>query len=112
MLYPLLESLDMTVKHRAGAPATHVVPGAVNVEPFLGALFAAANFVAHLGIEYFGAAAGKGAEAGVFQNRESLRDGKLEDPLGEVPDLDSGECLDDDVRIERPEAPKQFKIPI
>src|SRR2546423_10274779 len=112
MIDPLLESFDVTVEHGAGAAPAHLVPDAMNIEPFCGTLLAAANLVAHLWIEYFSAAAGERTEARLFQNGERFGNGKLEDPLREMPDLDGGECLDDDLRIESAEAAKQFEIPI
>ena len=55
---PMREGLDVTVKHRAGAAATHFMPGAMNIEPFGSGFFSATNGIAHDGIENFRAAAG------------------------------------------------------
>ena len=51
------------------------MPGAMHFGPFLGGLFAAADFVAHLRVEDLRAAAGQGAEprfAQKFQRRYDL----------------------------------------
>ena len=58
MIDALLERLDVAVEHRAGAAAAHLMPGAMHLEPFLGGFFAAADLVAHTGIENLRAAAG------------------------------------------------------
>ena len=34
MVDPLFDRLDVPVKHRAGAAATHLVPGAMHIKPF------------------------------------------------------------------------------
>jgi hypothetical protein len=41
--------LDVAVEHGAGAALAHLVPGAMDLEPFLGAFLAAANLVADAG---------------------------------------------------------------
>src|SRR5438105_10277672 len=62
MIDTLIEGFDMTIKHRAGAATAHAMPGAMNIEPFVGRFFAAANLVAHGGIKNFGATAGDGTQ--------------------------------------------------
>jgi hypothetical protein len=47
----------MSVEHGARAAAAHLMPRPVDVEPFLGSFFPAANLVAHNRIENFRAAA-------------------------------------------------------
>ena len=47
MIDPLLVGLDVSVQHRARAAPTHLVPGPMDLEPFRGALFSAAEFIAH-----------------------------------------------------------------
>ena len=64
----------MTIEHRAGAAATHLVPGAMDFEPFLRAFFAAADFVAHSRIENLRAATGHGTETSIAQSLERLRE--------------------------------------
>src|ERR1043166_7205742 len=93
MIDALFESLDMTVKHRAGAAAAHFVPGAMNIEPFLGRFFAAANPVPHFGIENFRAAASDGTETVFSQKPQCVGDRHLEDPLCEVANFNRGECF-------------------
>ena len=112
MIDAVLESFDMTVEHRAGAAASHVVPNAVDIEPFLGALLAPAEFVAHPGIENLGAAAGERSQAGVAQNFKRLRDGELEDALREMANFDRRECFDGDVRIESAQTVQQLQVPL
>ena len=102
---PLRRRLDVAVEHRAGAPLAHLVPGAVDFEPFLGALLAAANLVAHFGIENLRAAAGQRTQPRLAQNLERLADRLLRDPLGEMPDFDRGEGLDGRDPGRRPSAP-------
>ena len=52
------ECLDVAVEHGAGAAAPHVVPGAMDLEPFFCALIASTNLIAHSRIENFRAAPG------------------------------------------------------
>ena len=67
MIDPMLEGLDVTVKHRAGAATTHFVPDAMNVQPFRGAFFAPTKFIAHPGIENFRTAPGNRTETVLAQ---------------------------------------------
>ncbi len=69
---PLLQRLDVAIEHGASAAATHLVPGAVDLEPFLRAFLAAAELVAHLRIENLRAAASERAQTGIAQNRECV----------------------------------------
>ena len=112
MLHPLLERLNMTVEHGARAAAPHLVPDAMHIEPFFGALFPPADFIAHFRIENLRAAAGESAQASLAQNRERLRNGKLENALRQMANLDRGESLDDQIGIERAQPVQQFDIPI
>ena len=70
---------------------------AVDLQPFLGAFLAAADLVAHGGIEDFRAAAGERAEARRAQDFQCLADRLLRDALGQVPDFDGGERLDGEI---------------
>src|SRR5438552_15122853 len=53
MIHPMREGLDVTVKHRAGAPPTQFVPGAMNVQPFGSGFFVPTNAIAYPGMEIF-----------------------------------------------------------
>ncbi len=112
MIDPLLVRLDMTVKHRAGAAAPHLVPGAMHLEPFRGGLLAAANSSRTPGIENFGAAAGERVEAGLAQDAQGFGDRVFENPARQMANLDRGEGLDLELRIECAEPAEQFEIPI
>src|ERR1700731_541175 len=60
MIDTLLEGFNVAIKHGASAATTHPMPGPVNVEPFLGGFFAAANPVSDVRIKDFRAASGDG----------------------------------------------------
>src|SRR6266705_4118554 len=60
MIDTLLESFDVPVQHGGSDAAAHSMPGPVNIEPFLGRFFAAANPVPHFRIKNFCTAAGDG----------------------------------------------------
>src|SRR4051812_17916078 len=45
MINALLERFDVPVKHRGCAAASHLVPDAVDIQPFLSAFLSAAKFV-------------------------------------------------------------------
>src|SRR6188768_472078 len=47
MINPLLDGLDMSVEHRAGASPTHLMPGPMDLKPLCRALFSTAQFVTH-----------------------------------------------------------------
>src|SRR5438270_13608744 len=53
MIDPLLERLDVSIKHRASAAATQPMPNAMDIKPLGGGLLAAADFVALIGVEHF-----------------------------------------------------------
>ena len=83
MIHAVGERFDMAVKHRAGAAPAHPVPGAVNVEIFLGRFLPSGDGRTHLPAKNLRPAAGKRVEAGLFQFNQCLLDGFLCDP-GEV----------------------------
>ena len=56
MIDPLGQRFDVSVEHGARAAAAHSMPRPMDVEPFLGSFFPAANLVPHNGIENFRAA--------------------------------------------------------
>src|SRR2546421_236370 len=112
MIDALFDRFDVAVKHGAGAAAAHVVPDAVDIEPFRRALLTAAKFVAHLRIEYFRAASGKRAKTGLAENGECVRNRTFKDPLSEMADFNGRECLDRYVRIKAAEPLEQFEIPL
>jgi len=107
---PVRGGLDVAVEHRAGAPLAHLVPGAMDFEPFVGAFLAAANLVADLGIENFRAAAGERTQPRFAQNFERLADGLFRDPLGQVPDFDGGERLDGEIGAGGLQRPKHLRV--
>src|SRR6266571_9422484 len=57
MIDALSKRFDVSVEHCARAAAAHSMPRPMDVEPFLGSFFPAANLVPHNGIENFRAAA-------------------------------------------------------
>src|SRR5438128_972306 len=57
MVNAMSQGLDVPVEHGAGAAAAHLVPSAVNIEPFRGRFFSAADRIAHNRIKNLGAAA-------------------------------------------------------
>ena len=93
MIHAVGERFDVAIKHRAGAAPAHPVPGAVNVEIFLGRFLSFGNGGTHLLAKNLRPAAGQRVEAGLFQFNQCLLDGFLRDP-GEVQDFDGGETLE------------------
>src|SRR6266404_5398446 len=63
MVDALSQCFDVSVKHRARAPAAHAVPGPMNVEPFGSGFLSAADRIAHSRVENFRAATGDRAKA-------------------------------------------------
>ena len=57
MIDALSKCFDVSVEHRARAAAAHSMPRPVDVEPFLGSFFPAANLISDNGIENLRAAA-------------------------------------------------------
>jgi len=57
MIDALGQRFNVSVEHGARAAAAHLMPRPMDVEPFLGGFFPAANLVPHSGIENFRAAA-------------------------------------------------------
>src|SRR4029077_1924957 len=94
MIHPMREGLDVTVKHRAGAPPTQFVPDARNIEPFGSGLFAPTNGIAHHRIENFRAAAGDRTQTVLSQKLQHFSNREAKDALSEVTHFDSGESLD------------------
>jgi hypothetical protein len=91
---PMREGLDVTVKHRAGAAATHFMPGAMNIEPFGRSFFSATDRIAHDGIENFRAAAGNRTKTVLAQKLQHLSNREPKDALCEVTHFNGGESLD------------------
>ena len=92
---------DLPVKHRACAAAAHRMPGAMDVEPFGGGFLAAANLVAHDGVENLGATPCDRTKPGFAQNFQRIANRHLEDSLGQMADFDRCKCLYMQLRIER-----------
>ena len=70
---PLFVSLDVSVEHRAGAAATHLMPDTMDFEPFPRCLFATTNLIAHTGIENLRPATGERTEPGLTQTSRASR---------------------------------------
>src|SRR5216117_3336264 len=101
MIDAMGERLDVSVEHGARAAATHSVPGSMDVEPFGGGFFAAADCVAHDGIEDFRATAGNRAEPCFTQNFKRVTDRHAENPLSKMANLDGSKSFDVKIGIER-----------
>ena len=100
MIDPVRGSFDVTVEHGTGAVAPHLVPGSVHFSPFFGAFLAPADLVANLRIKDLGAAAGNRTQSVLPEKLKGITEGKFEDALGEVSNLDGGERLDDQLLVE------------
>ena len=92
MIHAVGEALDVAVKHRAGAAPAEPVPGAVDVQIFLGGFLAAWRWRADFLAENFRAAAGERVEAGGLQFNQRLLDGFFREP-GEVQNFNGGETF-------------------
>ena len=93
MIHAVGEALDVAVKHGAGAAPAEPVPGAVDVQIFLGGFLAAGDVRADFLAENFRAAAGERIEAGGFQFNQRLLDGFFREP-GEVQNFNGGETFE------------------
>src|ERR1700694_2475150 len=63
MVNALSQCFDVSVKHRARAPAAHAVPSPMNIEPFGSGFLSAADRIAHSRVENFRATTGDRAQA-------------------------------------------------
>jgi hypothetical protein len=108
----LLQRFDVSVKHRARAVAAHLMPGPVNVEPFLGGLFAATNTITHFGVEDFRATACNRTQSMSPQKLQRIFDRHLKNPLGQMTDLDCGKSFDVQTRVECAQSIQQIQIPL
>src|SRR5437588_2670932 len=106
MIGSLSKRFDVSIEHRASATATHSVPGPMNIQPFRGRFFAAADLVAHVCIENFRAPAGDRPQAGFTKKLKGFWNRHSEDPLREVTNLNGGERLDMQIRIKGAQAPQ------
>src|SRR5436190_887380 len=111
MIHPLSKRLDMPVEHGAGAATAHRVPGSMNVEPFSGSFFAAADLMAHKRIENFSATTGDGAQTVGAQSLQRFRDRHPENPVRQMPNLDRSKSLDVKIRRECAQPLQKIQIP-
>src|SRR5215467_13556446 len=112
MIDALSERLDVTIEHRAGAAATHLMPDAMDIEPFGSCFFAATDLVAHNGIENLGAAAGDRAKTGFAQSLQGIADRHAKDPLSKMPHLNRGESFDMKTGIKGVQPTQKIEIPL
>ena len=66
VISPMSKRLDVSVKHRACAAATHRMPGAMDIEPLVGGFLAATDLIAHDRIENLSANTG-------YRNKPSVK---------------------------------------
>ncbi len=92
MIHAVGKAFDVAVKHRAGAAPAEPVPGAVDVQIFLGGFLALGDGAADFLAENFRAAAGERIEAGVLQFNQRLLDGFFGEP-GEMQNFNGGETF-------------------
>src|SRR5438034_1664193 len=112
MIDTLLERFDVAVEHGAGAAAPHPMPNPMDIEPFLGGFFAAANPIPHLGIKNFGAATGNGTKSVRAQKLERLRDRHLENSLSKMANFNGGKGFDVQIAIESAQSSQEFQVPL
>jgi len=94
MIHPMREGLDVTVKHRAGAPPTQFVPGAMNVQPFAAVSLPRQMVSRTTGIENFRTTPGNRTETVLAQKLQHFLESGDEDAPSKVTHFDSGESLD------------------
>src|SRR6266566_8536760 len=87
------------------------MPGAMHLQPFGCGLLATADLIAHNRIENLGATARDRTETGFAQSFECVTDRHPKDSLGQMTNLDCGECFDVKLRIERAQLPQKIQIP-
>src|SRR5438874_1179171 len=88
------------------------MPGAVNLQPFLGAFFAATNLIPNGRVENFCAATSDRTEAGASQKLQGFGNRNAEDPLGEVTHFDRSKGFDMEVRIQSAQATHEIQVPV
>jgi len=93
VIHAVGERFDVTEQHRARAATARAMPGAVDVQPFLGGFLALGDGVAYFLSENFRAAARERFKSGVVQFAQRLFRGFLREP-GEVQDFNRGETFE------------------
>src|SRR5438876_10853022 len=87
------------------------MPGAMHVQPFGCGLLATADLIAHARIENLRATAGDRAESFLAQRFQCIADRHAKDSLGQMTNLDRGECFDVKLRIEGTQSTQKIQIP-
>src|SRR4030095_6629931 len=87
------------------------MPRPMNVEPFGGGFFAAADFIADSSIENLRAAARDRAEPSCAQSFQCVTDRHPEDSLRQMADFDRGKGLDVKIAIKSAQSLQKFQIP-
>src|ERR1043166_445399 len=103
---------DVTVKHRASAAASHLMPHAMHIQPFAGRFFSTTDLVAPDRVENFGAAAGDRTETRFAQSFQSVADRHAKDSLRQMTNLDRSKCLDVKLRVEGVQTMQKVEIPL
>src|ERR1700722_12718559 len=108
----MFECLDVAVKHRGSTPSTHLVPGAMNVDPFSCSLFTPANLISHDRVENLSSAAGDRAEAIVPEKFKHFTHRQAKDSLRKVSNFNRRKCLNMKFWIKRAQTLQELKIPL
>ena len=109
MIHAVGEGFDMAEEHRAGAAPAHLVPGAVDVQVFVGGFLAARDGGAHFLAENFRAAAGERIEPGGLEFRQRFRHGFFGEP-GQMQNFNGREAFQLQARVERAQRPQHVRV--
>ena len=112
MIHPLSKRFDVAIEHRARAAAAHSVPGAMDINPFSGSFFPAADLIAHNGIENFGATTSDRTKTGFAQSFQCFADRHAKDSLRQMTNLDRGERLNMKLGVERAQPAQKIQVPL
>src|ERR1051326_7576432 len=112
MIDSLSGGLNMPIEHRAGAAATHLMLGAMDIEPFRRCFLSATDLVAHGTLEIYGASSGHRADIGLAQIFEYIADRHAENSVSKVSHLNRGENLNMKIGIKCAQTTQKIKVPL
>src|SRR5258708_37904977 len=88
MIDSLFDRFNMAEEHRTGASFTHAMPDPVHLFPFVSGFFPSTGLIPNNRIEYFCASTSPCVKTGPEQTFERVLNGKIKEPICEVPDFD------------------------
>src|ERR1700756_5457310 len=112
MIDSLSHRLDVAIEHCASATPTHLMPDAMDIEPFGRRFLATTNLITHGGIENFSAAPGDRTETGFAQSLQRVADWHAKDSFSKMSHLNRGESFDMKTGIKCAQPTQKIQIPL